>query len=108
MHEAIVAKRGSLIGRAALTICLSGLVHRFGHEQLAAALADAEGAAAQATEAVDTSATLSAYMADNDADEVTVIRFHPLMLGPGPDLRVHAMQAYRGLYMVDTAVNISI
>lgn len=43
---------------------------RFGHEDLAAALAEAEEAAAQATEAVDTSAALSAYMADTNVDEV--------------------------------------
>ena len=33
-------------------------------------MAEAEDAAAQAAEAVDSSAALSAYMADNDADEV--------------------------------------
>lgn len=37
-------------------------------------LEDAEGAAEQVAAAVDTSAALSAYMADNDADEVS--RYH--------------------------------
>jgi hypothetical protein len=50
-------------------------MYRFGHEQLNAALAEAEDAAAQAAEAVDTSAALSAYMADNDADEVGALHY---------------------------------
>ena len=71
---------------------VSCLAHRFGHEQLAAALADAEAAAAQAAEAVDTSAALSSYMADNDADEVTVTWVPHVTFGPGCFCKVHAAQ----------------